>query len=565
MNIPISILTKKGILPLLALTALFTGCKEDLPDRLYIADEQQQISAYIENNAETSMTAELLHRSGYFHLLNSYGRYTLFAPTNDAWGRYLSGLGKSEIAQLSDEECLELFDFHALRNGVDLKAQRTGLLSASDTTMSGMRHYVDLTGGFSNMVMNKTSKVEASLELPNGFLYIVSEAFAPRHVNIYDYLKTGGYSIFADAIEAVGMKDTLQQRMLNYPNSIYYYHPKWTVFATPDAVFQRDGVNSADDLKNKVWELSQSDGYNSDANAEEALREFVRYHILHLWQGMSAYWRNERLTPLMFRKENMRTYAHNKSRYISFAASADPVYPDPVINGRVKLNRDKSDVSFLNGVVHELTEIMYINKNPQLTTYIFECEEAIDWKVDFYSITGNMASVNFGPLYLDIAFDERRGVVNMQSATGYSASAWHIYGVGYGLWLQPLERGMWVDFYLRNVPAGKYDVYLNYRRTGSNSQNVNAYFRKAGEEYDFVTQRLNSETLNLRADRRSINNIEVLVFEFGQNLLLGRITKKNEDMETEEPIDDGDYVIRFVHSDRDPAYYDNIILVPIEE
>jgi uncharacterized surface protein with fasciclin (FAS1) repeats len=548
---------------LVCLCVALYSCSEELPDgKLYITEDQQQISAFLEERPDMTITTEVLKRSGYYNLFNSYGRYTFFAPTDDAWREYLTSAGKGSIDDLTDAQCVELFDFHALQTSVNLKAMRTGFFSYNDTTMSGIQHFVDLSGGYSNIVMNKTSRVEETVELPNGFVYSVSKVFTPRVANVYDYLEAEGYSIFAQAVEAVGLKDTLQRTKWYILNSPRWLQHRYTVFAEPDEVFRKAGINSLEQLKEAVWNRNGGD----DADADAALKEFIRYHILFLWDWYVDQV-NQKLTPTLFNRENLRTNAHDKSRVIGVTPS-DPANPDPLLNGSVKLNLLRSDVGFKNGVVHELADVLYLSKDIPQCTYTFECAEVGRDVITSYIVSAGMISSTSEWVLYDAGYDQKRGEFRIDANVNFSSSAYDIYASGYAFYAIPSERGYWVEFYLRNVPAGKYEVYLNYRRIKNTvSENVNAYMRKFGDAYDYTTQKLNRTVLNMSQDEKTVNGVAVLVPEFNQNVLLGTAFRHQEvggQTEKVEELEAGDYVIRFVHSDMKPAYYDNIILKLVE-
>lgn len=544
---------------------LLASCEDD-PRGVYTTSDQLLISDYLANQENMTITTQLLKRVGRFNLLNSYGHYTVFAPTDEAWTNYFSSVSKSGIDALSDKECNELFDFHVLYNGVNLKAQLTGLLMASDTTMSGIQHYVDLTGGFSNIVMNKTSQVLSSHELPNGFLYRMSSVFVPRPDNIYDYLKQNGYTLFCQAADAVGMKDTLnaiKYRYLTDVGSIKYSKPYISLLAEPDAVFQREGITNIEQLKAFVLDKS-----STVSDADEALRDFVRYHFLDIrasldyFEVASTFIRSilnyvdaKRLVNSMYANENISTLARNRSTVIAIESSFAAT-PDPLLNGRVKFNLVKSDVSFKNGIVHELNGILYPENKaqPQEVTYEFEntYKEYIapDGKslIDFFDLKLDLTRVDYG----------------YTSGTSYSSSFYASQKTGYAFIVLPTEKGAWAEFYIRNLPAGRYELYLNYRRIkNTTSQKVNVYFRKASEAYNWSTQLLRAN-LDMAHDDATSEQDKTLYREYGQNEKLGVTTRTTEENGIVDVVDTyGDYVIRFVHIDKKPAYYDNLILKPI--
>ena len=556
---------------LLALMFVFIySCKEEFPeDRVYITEDELQISAFVEETENLSMTSELLHRSGYFNLLNAYGSYTLFAPTNDAWNAYLSSIGKSGMNELSDAEVTALFDFHVLVRSVDVRALNTGLLNVIDTTMSGMRHFADVRQGITRVEMNKNVNILSTYRLPNGFVYITNGVFRPRPENLYDYLLTNGYSIFANAIEAVEMKDTLQSRFLYFQGSTVPYQPRWTLFATPDDVYRSKGINNVTDLFSSVWGNAEDGEY---ATPDEAVLEYIRYHMVYMWQGDQHFWINHRLTTSMFRLENIRTLAHGKGAVLNISPSS-PIAPDPVINGHIKLNIAKSDVSFLNGVLHELTDVMYVDKTKQLLDfYFFEAGEIFAERQLFRVPQGQSQLGSWQVIYTDVDFSSQIGSLGVQTHSSFTSTFYDVLGVGIASVALPTDRGFWIEFYLRNVPAHpEYEVILNYRRRGGDAERVSAYMRKLGDPFEFGEDNIltyqgadNPESeagrINFRRERvtRQVNGRDVDVFipEFNQMRRLGT---------TKLTAEGGDFIIRFVHTDSNPGVYDNIILVPVFE
>ena len=69
----------------------FFSCvdNDDVPETMYTA-KKMTAGAFLEANQDrfSDFTA-LLKRTPYFSLMTTYGRYTLFAPTNDAMSQYL--------------------------------------------------------------------------------------------------------------------------------------------------------------------------------------------------------------------------------------------------------------------------------------------------------------------------------------------------------------------------------------------------------------------------------------------------------------------------------------------
>jgi uncharacterized surface protein with fasciclin (FAS1) repeats len=82
----------------------FTSCSDDIPSDSYYTFKGEMLSDYLRNRPEFSDFATIVQRAGKMDLLSTYGRYTCFAPTNDAVQAYLSQRNIS-LSQLSDRDC----------------------------------------------------------------------------------------------------------------------------------------------------------------------------------------------------------------------------------------------------------------------------------------------------------------------------------------------------------------------------------------------------------------------------------------------------------------------------
>ena len=73
-------------------TLLFaSSCVEELKTENYYTFTGEMITDYLENREERfSDFTYVLGRSGVKELLDAYGNYTCFAPTNDAFAIYLA-------------------------------------------------------------------------------------------------------------------------------------------------------------------------------------------------------------------------------------------------------------------------------------------------------------------------------------------------------------------------------------------------------------------------------------------------------------------------------------------
>ena len=63
------------------------------------------MSDYLKNRPEYSDFTEIVERAGLMDLLATYGHYTCFVPSNDAFSAYLQKRGLSSLNQLTDADC----------------------------------------------------------------------------------------------------------------------------------------------------------------------------------------------------------------------------------------------------------------------------------------------------------------------------------------------------------------------------------------------------------------------------------------------------------------------------
>ncbi len=525
-------MTGRILAAFLGMLLIIMGCKEDETEIRFTDKSSLLITAYVNSEDDLEHMAKLLEKGGLDVLLNTYGSYTVLAPSDSAFEEYFSSLGIEDIDGLDTNQVKELLDFHIIFNSVILKAQNTGLLGHGDTTVSGIRHFVDLSQGIDHVVLNKTALVYNTAEVSNGIVYSIDAVLVPHPDNIYDYLTaTGEFTIMAEAFAAAGLMDTLQKITQPYllsdiPGASFI--PDITLFVEPDEVLINNGITSLQELENSAW--NNNKGQAADKN--EAMVDFMKYHLIA----------GRKTTFNMYKNENLNTFARNGSAIIHVDESSDPRQPIPVLNsasGGITLNYSRSDVSFINGLVHQLEGVLYIDTNYIQAEIICECEDGI-------SVVPTSSFYGYLIVYEDVNIGGRGEITNMTTNQQFSSSTYDNQGMA--ITFTPVEEGDWIEFIIRNVVSGTYNVLLNYQRDKLNSsQNINVYFRNLKDEFSWKTQ-LFMAGLDM-ADRDDVVNYP----DYRQNQYLGTI----------DVSEFGDYVFRFAHVDVYSGIYDNIILEPV--
>lgn len=102
---------------LLLLSALFMGCSKGFKD--YYNEENTKggfLYDRIKAKPEFSVFAQGLERANLVQFLGQGGLYTVFAPTNDAFTKYLSANGYSSIDAVPVDRLFKILSFHIVNN-----------------------------------------------------------------------------------------------------------------------------------------------------------------------------------------------------------------------------------------------------------------------------------------------------------------------------------------------------------------------------------------------------------------------------------------------------------------
>jgi uncharacterized surface protein with fasciclin (FAS1) repeats len=530
--------SKTLIIILAVFVLLLNNCKKDMSNRTYISDNQKLITSYLESNDSLTLIAALLKRSGRDIVLNTYGNYTFFAPTDKAIRSYLAANNKSKIEDMTDAEVNNLINYHILTQKVNLRAMNLGLVK--DSTVNGL-HILYLLKG-SNIILNKVAMVENTVEVTNGYVYILDAVLDPPADNIYDYLvKTGKFTIMTQVFDQTGLKDTLQSVTIEnpYTDLNYLITVSLTLFVESDDVLKSKGIASFEALKQSVWDNSKSWATDLD----EALSAFARYHLFPGQKFLFQMFPNDGVN-----EENLITLALNRSKVIHTNGFFDQL---PRLNadtasgnvvGGVSFNDALSDKIVKNGVIQQIDDVLYIpSQTPRAVYLIRECEHG----------TRYISSLGSGYVLQDTRISN--GTLYIMENPQFTTDQLDYFGIPLAVEFTPQDVGDYIEFDIKNVPPGKYLIMLNYQRDQVNaSRNVNVYFRKSSEPFNYK-----SIPMYAGLNMANVLNTAPVDKDFRQNKLL---TPQNQPLVISSYAD---YTIRFVHMDIYYGTYDSFILKPV--
>lgn len=263
------------ILGVLSVTALLvTACRKEPFDEVFFEEEELLISDYLnEHMDEYSTLIRVLEITNLKSTLNAYGHYTFFAPDNAAFDAFLSDQGKSDVSEFDIDYLINLVRYHLLGIEIESSYFRDGVIQ--DTTLSGDHLVVTFSeGGLENIKVNDATIIERDIHVENGIVHKVNGVLVPIVGSIADRIEEeGGFTIFSDALEWTGLKDSLDIITIHLNKEINF-RSRFTLFVETDQTYQQNGYQSVQDL---VSAYSQT---GDPMNREDGFYKFVAYHII---------------------------------------------------------------------------------------------------------------------------------------------------------------------------------------------------------------------------------------------------------------------------------------------
>jgi len=287
---------------------LTTSCVEELKTENFYTFTGEMITDYLENREERfSDFTYVLGRSGVKELLDAYGNYTCFAPTNEAFALYLAERGKSSVEELTDEECDTISYGHVIKSELDYfltTDMDNGVLGTANMNDRYIQVYIDsLTGDF---YINRDSKIIVKdEELENGVVHVVDHVLMHSIAGLPDLMmENPDISLFCEAMLLTHFQDSLQLYMDDAyvapgENGVRYDRHGWdtwypqkrrfgyTGFIETNDVYEKLGIHNIDDLTayaKRIYDATfpkDAGLYDDDpTHSKNPLNRFVAYHFL---------------------------------------------------------------------------------------------------------------------------------------------------------------------------------------------------------------------------------------------------------------------------------------------
>ena len=300
-----------------------TSCIDDsIPQDAYYTFTGEMVTDYLQNDTAQRFTefVDVLQRAELWDLLSTYGTFTCFAPTNDAINDYLAKRDKASVDDLTDAECDTLAWMHLLKVAYFTTDLGDGSLPTTNMNNRYLTLTCDTVAGEVKYHINSSEMIVRDDSVENGVMHVVNQVITSSSVLLGELVcNDPNLTIFGAAMRLTGLADTIDSRIededyvidpdstvadkkhIKYfgGHNVYYRFPakrefKYSIFAEPDSIYRRYGINSLDDLMRHAKEVydrtyPQDAGlYDNDwSNRKNPLNRWVAYHILDRWSSYS--------------------------------------------------------------------------------------------------------------------------------------------------------------------------------------------------------------------------------------------------------------------------------------
>ena len=432
-------------LSMMCLAAGFSSCHKT--EIVTATTSDLNIYPYLQSNPDKfSDWAKIIDKSGYAGFLTAYGSYTMFAPTNDAVGLYLTDVGKSSVDAFTQAEAKDIIKLHLLQDTLATNTFKDGKLPA--VTMYGqyLVSGVTNTGGVSTITINRQALItQGNIRTGNGYIHALDHVLKPAVKSSAQLISDNpNLSVFKQAFVATGYYDTL--------NIINTSDPKrwFTVLAETNRALSDSGFSSYAAL------FARLSNTGNPRNPLDSLNIYIAYHIIpdaRYLADIASASSHFTLQPL---------------EVLSAKLSGEKVLINDLdINGAheqgVELERSTSDVSTTTGVLH--TALSHFR--PKVRSPF-----AVYWDVaDFPEVRKLPAIFRKAGTTLDFAYGTLKDFnwdnpVNTMTYVGDGPSN-TTYPVYYGDHLTvPMgttSRHHWIEFRTPLLAKGKYNIWICYR------------------------------------------------------------------------------------------------------
>lgn len=484
----------------LACFGIFTTSCVDKPDVIGTFSTEM-MGEYVANRTEDfSEFKKLLEVTEVMGLLNAYGEYTLFAPTNEAMYAFYADQGKSSLDDFSTDTLKKIAYDHIIK----------GYIVKTENFVDGLMPFLTMSdrfiatesrpenNGLVYYINEKSAIIFRDIIVSNGVIHAINHVVQPSELNIVQSInKDPKFSLFNEALLKTGLwKELLLTRDESYDPDDYGYI---------DVTFIQGGgskdelpvsrkygytvlMESNDTYKNLygIETLEQLSAYAAanvyhenpdDANVTDitdrrnSLNKFIAYHLINKKLTYSKFiddYDTDHMIKTYDMYEYIETMCPNTLLEVKKerATGESNLLNKSVETGEaVRINKNYKDIDATNGVYHEIDRILIYNK--QVAGELSSKRLRMDAASFFPELTNN--NMRYYDPSKPRSWVFPKGYIKRLKA---SETTRFCYLNAYGGYLdyqgdEVYLKGMY-DFEIETppIPAGTYEIRFGYQPTG---------------------------------------------------------------------------------------------------
>lgn len=205
---------KYTILSACLLLSMLSSCVEELKTENFYTFTGETVADYVENRETLSLFEELLRRTSepdMLSLLDAYGQYTCFAPSDDAVKAYLNERGLTEVSQLRSGECDTIARNHIIKVSYPTTDMPEDVLSQPNMN----DRYIQISIDSGEIYVNIEARIiKRDEEVENGVVHVIDKVLQQSNAMFIDLLKQDArISLFYEALVLTGFDQKLMDYM----------------------------------------------------------------------------------------------------------------------------------------------------------------------------------------------------------------------------------------------------------------------------------------------------------------------------------------------------------------
>ncbi|MFB6319371.1 fasciclin domain-containing protein [Saccharicrinis sp. FJH54] len=378
-------------------TAGLSSCNSDkISQESYYTFTGDMLGEYLAKNPdEYSEFSKLLDTTKVMGLLDAYGEYTCFAPSNEAMFNFYHSLGRNSIEEFPYDSIVKIVYDHIINGYVvttdDFVEGRLSQKSMSDRYFSVS--YGSFSSGDLTIRVNTSSPIlEPNIEVHNGVIHKIGEVLRPSEKLIIEAIADDPkFTMFYNALINTKLFEKLMLvedetynpslgeykfQQNNGNDEIFPPHRKYgyTALMESDSTFIANGLTSLDAIKAYAKEVydkvyPEDAGITDITNPKNSFNRFIAYHLINKNLSKKKFVEDYFNTGHQIKSYDMYEYIEMMAPHTLLEARTNvstneytllnTLNDDPAT--AVRIVETNYDNDALNGVYHEIDKILTYN------------------------------------------------------------------------------------------------------------------------------------------------------------------------------------------------------------